>query len=169
MKTRDVSLIFPSSNPLPSVTQTQISLLCNTRHIATFRAAAETDVILWAKPKPWWWVSIGFFWGLSFFLRAMIKGKWFLIPGLSVKWINRMGMFGEWNSWVDLETGPVNHRDLVKEWNLWSVLGSVGEKALDISFHFLGGNALGEADPLDNSHFEAKKRWKWRWFSRLWL
>lgn len=29
--------------------QTQISLLCNTRHIATFRAAAETDVILWAK------------------------------------------------------------------------------------------------------------------------
>lgn len=59
----DVSLIFPSSNPLPSVTQTQISLLCNTRHIATFRAAAETDVILWAKPKPvvvcFHWVFLG--------------------------------------------------------------------------------------------------------------
>ena len=60
---------FPILQPSPSVNpQTQISLLCNTRHIATFRAAAETDVILWAKPKP----VVGFHW---VFLGWMEKNK----------------------------------------------------------------------------------------------
>ena len=66
-------------------------------------------------------------------------------------------MFGEWNSWVDLETGPVNHRDLVEEWNLWSVLGSVWRKGLGHFISFFGGEHFGWSRPPGQFTFWSEK------------